>query len=278
LTVADVVFGLLLPLVVTACIASLPARKAAERSTKLRSGLGCIAGAVAGYFALSLGPWRPESHREWLIWLFALAVVPTIVCQQARWRQVLSVGSGTILLGCCSWLLIPDWAELDASRDGLRVGLLLGIAVNASCFTFTAKEESTGWLLSTMVASCFMLSVVLFISGSALFMQIGLCVTAAIAGLLVAVLFRRPVAPVALAFPLAVFYSGAMLVGKLNSFSSVPNAAYIMLALIPAAVGICSALRNKIRSPKAKIAAGLTPTMLSLAAVGIAAYAEFGSA
>jgi hypothetical protein len=266
--------GFLLPAVAAAVVTWLLARALMQPTAAL---FGFVVGFQAGYWSLQLAPWIPESHWQWLPYILLFASGTVLLPDRHRVGFVLRWIFVLIVSGTAAWLLVPTWTDLPLSQT--TYAAIFSGAVLADTVALRASSNTSAHraVLSYHVANALTISIVLMISGSARFALLGGCGAAAMAGLLLAALFKVAFDLDCLAFPYALFAVGTMLIGQVNSFSSVPVASYAICALMPCLVWACVRPGVSARPRTLRWLIRGLPFVFCLIAVGMAVFAEFGA-
>ncbi|QDV22318.1 hypothetical protein [Aureliella helgolandensis] len=317
-TVTEIVFGAVLPLIVTWVLVVLAGCTLSSRLRRLAAPLAWIAGLHVGYWSLGLGPAAAEAHWHWIPYVISAAAVLSIVV--ALWFHG-SRGDGRIwasvcffaFAAACGYLIIPTWESLQPSRNVyMFVWPLLATAVfyyassavrrgraaagdssetNVSALpnaTALADSGTAGAdardalshrnlaILSWLIFAA--LSIVLLLSGSLRFSQMALSMSAASAGLFLASLMRpRHVEYGLTLFPIVLALCSLLFIGKINSFSKVPLASYLLLPV--AWVGLEAAILARTRDWPAwsqTLSVVVVAALIAACSVGLAAWYVYG--
>lgn len=242
-TATDILLGFGVPVLVAAVLAWLIVRLApADVGGRYAAPVALAAGTAAGFWLLKLGPAAPESHWHWLPWC-VLAGAATGPVGRASGATLLD---RLLLFGLVAtismWWLVPDWEELDPARE-MQLAAGAGVVTLSALALDALTARLTGPLLPlTLVINLGCGAAVLALSGSLRFAQIVGAGVGALCGLSLFALFDRSrLALLGGALPYAVLAGGAMLVGRVNSYSEVPLASYLLIPLAPAAAWVCVA-------------------------------------
>lgn len=281
---------MVLPAGVTISIVTL-----AELCSRKRDILGMAAaptvvfGFLLGYWLLKLGPVVPEFDRDWLPYAPVLALVPTLIPGQSLNRLKLQLLVLAIVVIILAWLLVPTWDNLEPSPVVHRVawsaytfllssGMLLIVRADEPPHQLLSGEQSVqqdnrasrsgSRLLSFLiVATLAASSALLLLADILLFCKSMLVATAAFSGWAIAYWFfqcRSTPGGITLVYTLLI--CATMLTGKVNSFSSVPTASYLILPLTPLAYG----LALPVQSVKPAWKRTLLVIVVALAICGVA--------
>ena len=274
LSLTDLGLGILLPAVISAVIVLLAGRLVRAERTRVFPATAFALATAAGLAALDLVPWQPESHWHWMPWLLMASAIPSCLPDKRGWLRLQWIG-WLALIGAASVLLVPDWKDLIASQNVLRASLCCLAIVNAVTFAACVRNAAPTWVLRHLVIGTLLMSVLLLLSGSLLFSQIGLAGFGASCGLLFAEWRGAKMSVMTLAVPVSLFFAGMMLIAQVNSYSSVPAVAYLLCAVHPTVVGVCGRAEKRPRS-FIRFCISELPAGVALAAVAWAAYAEYG--
>jgi hypothetical protein len=245
--------GAVLPLVVSLAVLALTRRRRAAAGTPSAWG-GALAvggGYLAGHAALAGGPPVPPLER--VDWLWCLAAAAVLVCTVAglvaprdwlRWGLRAPLGAAVLVL-----LLLPllkTWGrgETTAWLAGLgAAALVLWAALDA----VVARGPGTGAPLLLVVLALGS-SLVLLVSGSAVYGQLGLALTASLAGSLAAACWTPSLLPPrGLATVVGVLLPGLWLLGYFYAEVPAASAALLAAALPAAALVQVRPVRERLR-------------------------------
>lgn len=276
---------------------------ALSRRPAWRGGLAALAAAVGiglGCWSLGTSPLVPKFDRDWLPYAAIFALVPGWVFGQRRSLLALRWLSLLACIGIVAWLMVPTWETLSPPRT-IHIWVwslwVLAMCVGYDCIagrlaelprdepvgeppTAAASTTRLAWSepqfiwLGSMIGTLLLASALLALSGSLRFGQSTAVAMAAYAGLWIGILvLGRQVMLRGAAWVFAVFIAAALLTGKVNSFSSIPTASYMLLPLAPLACGF-SLTRTGSVSRRLVIPIGLA-VLVAGAALGLAVAAEF---
>ncbi|MGH7201182.1 MAG: hypothetical protein ACREJB_11290, partial [Planctomycetaceae bacterium] len=201
--------------------------------------------AVAGgfftaYALLSWAPLRPSAHWEWLPYLGVVAAVlgPVGLVDGIRWPERWAVWLVAALLA--AWFLVPDWSEIEPHRPAY-LAILTGLLFLTTVLFDALADRVDGRLFAAVLGvTAIAGAVVLAESGTMKFAQLAGVLAAALAGSVLAMLCGATAVRFRGAVPAVVLLlGGLMFAGYVNSFSSVPAASYLLVAIAPLPLGIC---------------------------------------
>ncbi|MCA9258563.1 MAG: hypothetical protein KDA61_05160, partial [Planctomycetales bacterium] len=259
-TARDLLLGFGLPaLIAWLTIALAAAMRFGERRF-LAASLGSVAGYLAGYWSLDLGPYVPQVERDWLAYAPAFGAVAGLGLLLADRSKLAAAGTSLLAIAAIAWLLSPTWKSLTTPRvaraalwaiyaAGLAGCSMATVPRRQSSRPFPTDERKSGeaawarpWGESlwcgmaalTLGAAAGLLA----LSGSLRFGQIAACLGATYLGAAVAIApGRRGWDFRAFAALYAVAIAAFMLTGQMNSFSPIPRFCYYLLPIAPAASG-----------------------------------------
>lgn len=278
-SITDLLYGILAPAALAGALFVLLGRGLpSDIAKRFAATAGLAAGFCLGYGLLELGPWIPETHWHWLpaAVVATLAAGPVARAGGVSWleRSLLYV----LLAAVTGWFLIPTWNDLEPSRTTLLAGwcgyvVLVSLLLEALC-----SRATGGGLPLVLILTLLAAAVVLALSGSLRFAQIAGAGMGAMLGIGVTLVWsgtKDGLRGGMLAF--TVFAAGALLIGRLNSFSDVPWASYLLVPVAPLALWL------SVTGPLGKVTGwkrwllqiGLAMLPLA-AAVLLAAVAELG--
>jgi hypothetical protein len=231
----DVLYGFLLPSIV-AMLGTIVFRRVlpGDMGDRYGASIGFAVALFSGYRMLDLGPWMPEKHWHWLPHSVTLAAIFGSAASAAGVRWLERFGLYIAVTFIAAWHLVPTWEHLDPSRRTYLAVWTLCVAVIASLIYRMPRSVPSALQCSVLAVTCACGAVVLILSGNLRFGQIagigaGACMGIAIASAFV----RQEAVRNYAALPVAVFLSGAMLIGRVNSFSEVPLVSYVLVPLSP---------------------------------------------
>ena len=277
--VKPLLLGAGLPFLVSLAVLALTRRRrtASGKSPSWAGALAVGGGYLAGQVALLGWPPVPPLERvDWLWYLAAAAVaVGTLEAllpswDWLRWGLRAPLGGAVLLL-----LLLPllkTWGrgEMVAWLAGLGAA---GLVFWAALDSLARRGPGTGPLLLVVLALGSTL--VLLWSGSALFAQLGLALTASLAGSLVVAWWAPSLPPArGIATVVGVLLPGTWLLGYF--YAEVPAASAVLLAaaLPVAALGQVRPVRERLRPWQAFALRALVVLGLVTAAVVVACRAS----
>lgn len=280
-TLNDILYCGVAPLVVSALMLLVVRRfSPAEFGERYAGSLAVLAGFMAAYGLNELGPWMPEAHWHWLPYvLTGAAIVGSIAAATSLFwveRTMLHMMSA----GVAAWVLVPDWEDLDPSRTTYLIGfgacvtVLAGILSSLETRLLGRTLPLVQWL--TLTAS----SIILLLSGSLRFTLLAIAGCSAVFGVM---LFsgRNQTTPhhSGLQLLFSALLIGTLAIGKVNSFSSVPWIAYLLVPIAPATLCLtATGPISRLTDAKRLFVQLLLPTLILGAAVVIGVWAEYQSA
>ena len=317
LGIKDVLLGVVVPAVASAVVMWLLGRFGTTGvRARLPAPLALAAGFVAGYGLLSLGKFIPDRHWHWLPYAVGMAAIlsplPTF-----RWGERAKVrgverdarpltltlspadggegtGSGTVsnsgkvlpiervllfagVAVLAMWRLVPDWDDLSPPQP-MQIALWGAIVVVCALALEPLAAKSSGPLLPAQLTVMMLCAaIVLALSGSLRFAQIAGAGMGTTAGMTLVAWRDKSRSLSGAALPYAVLLGGMMLIGRVNSFSNVPLASYLMIPLAATTLWV------SVMGPLSKgmglrlCMAQAIPVFVSAAAVVIAVIAEMSA-
>lgn len=210
--------------------------------------IALVVGFCLGYHFLSLGPWKAASHWHWLPYLLGLSAV----IGSAASASGISLIERSLLYSCAAvvsaWLLVPDWATLEPSRTTHIVAWVIAVVACATLLDPLTKRLPGLILPAVLGATLAGGSVVLALSESLRFASVLIAGFGAMAGITLVTRFNKRANTVdGIALPFTVLVCGMMLVGRVNSFSDVPLASYLLVPISPLLLWAC------VRGPLARL-------------------------
>lgn len=208
----------------------------------LPTGIGDRTGAAA---ALAFGfgtaavlfpwfPWKPEFAWHWLPYLGLLAAIAggigpsTKVPSWGRWLLWLG------LAGVSALVIVPTWEKLESDRLGYIVGLASTFFVLIVLLDPLAARLAGNLLPTHLAITATVGAVILGLSGSAKYAQLGGAVAAAMGGCAIVGWFRQEMTWLRGAMPaFVVLLGGLMFTGYISSFTEIPWLSYLLVPLAP---------------------------------------------
>ena len=248
-------------------------------SVRASASMATLSGFLVGYGLLKLAPWAPEAHWHWLPYLFiAAAVVGPVACAVGV-NHVERLLLYLLVAVVAAWFLVPTWEDLDPSRRIHCVVFVVYVVVLASLLEPLAIRLLGPLLPIVFWATMTTAAVVLALSGSLRFAQIALAGAGSLFGVLLVACFRRHTNHVTgLVLLFSVMTVGLMLVGRVNSFSEVPLASYLLVPAAPLSLwlGVTGPLTQMTRG-KRMVVSLILPFALLGGALLLAALADMNS-
>lgn len=281
-TVADIGYGFLAPAGVAAIVFMLARLCCGDTGRRIAPAVAVVAGFLTGYGLLGLGPIRPNAHWEWIPYaaLLTLAVGPSSCATTvAACERLFYYLAASVVL---AHLLVPNWENLEPSATVYIIAWTFFAGLLAWTLEPLSNRCSPLLYAIVLTGTAVCCAVVLVLSGSLRFGQIAGSAAGALTGLsLVLLLVRSPALLTGIGFSFAVLIAGALLVGRVHSFSDVPLASYLLIPLAPlflwvAALPPVSRLTGW-RFAATALAFPIAACGLAVALAAFAEFAEFGS-
>lgn len=273
----DALLGFLLPaLCAGAVLAGFLRISRKDAARRFAPSIAYVSGLLLGYFLLKLGPYSPEAHWHWLPYAMLLALVigpVSLAAGVTSFERVLLYALVAVIAGR---LLVPDWEDLKPSPLAHLVFFAIYSTLLASVLE-SQRRHFSGSLIATvhLIAMAFAAGV-LALSGSLRFAQIAGAGAGASAGLALACRFvpkDDSLQGVSLVYVLLL--NGILLAGRVNSFSNVPLASYLLIPLAPLSLCLMAQGRLAQWDGAKRTLAGLgLPLIICIFALAIAAVAE----
>lgn len=279
-TPKDIVYGGMTPVIVALAVLLIARRFSSSDPDRHSASIALVAGFFAGYRLLSLAPWNPSAHWHWLPYaLLVAAVVGPITCAAGVWT-IERICLYVLVALAAGWVLVPNWDDLDPSRKVHLLAFATYVVVWACLFRPLLNRHAGPLLPVVLWATMTAAAIVLALSGSLRFAQIAIALAGALFGIvIVATMWRdsNHLNGMTLLFSVAVV--GALLIGRVNSFSQVPLASYLLIPAAPLVVwcGTAGPL-SRLTGAKKLLALTALPCLLLAIAVLGAAVAELGGA
>jgi hypothetical protein len=199
--------------------------------------LGC--GLAAGNYFHELLPWWSLEFGWPSLFPATLAaiaggIIAALTSSESKWY--LGLALRLIVVAGCAWWLTPVSAPPSLSRHWLFILLFVGSALNWETFRLHASRHlGRGALLTLGIPWGAAAAAVLIHAHSARFCDLAVLMSATLAGIgLIAAIRNLELAPI-FAGP-AVFFPALMLNGAESTYSDVPVASFILVALAPCAL------------------------------------------
>jgi hypothetical protein len=232
--------------------------------------LGC--GLAAGNYFHELLPWWSLEFGWPSLFPATLAavgggIIAALVSSRSKWY--LGLALRLIVVAGCAWWLTPVSAPPSISRHWLFFLLFVGSALNWEAFRLHGGRcLGRGTLLTLAIPWGAAAAAVLIHAHSARFCDLAVLMSATLAGIgLIAAIRKLELAPI-FAGP-AVFFPALMLNGAESTYSDVPVASFILVALAPCALWVASLPPMRSQSGRA-LAVTATIAILIPCAVAIA--------
>jgi hypothetical protein len=274
---AEILLGFVLPAVFAAGMFLALARTSPEGVLgRFGPALAFAGGFLLGYFLLRLGPVAPESHWHWLPYGVLLALIVGPVSRAAGVTWVERVLLYALVAAVAGWWLVPTWEDLEPSRTSQLLFWAALVVLSASLLEPLAGRFSGSLLGLVLFFTMVCASGVLALGGSLRFAQIAGAGAGSLAGLAIVARWGREVDSlqgVAMGFVILIW--GSLLVGRVNSFSSVPLASYVLLPLAPLSLWLFArGPLSRLEGAKRTLIAISLPLAIAGCAVILAAVAE----
>ncbi len=234
-SLSDLLYGGVVPVLVAGVSCWLVQRSLPrDLGERYAATVAILAGFLTGYALLALAPWTPTAHWHWLPYaLLGASVAGPIACAgSVRWfeRIFLNIAVATV----AGWLLVPTWEDLAPSRPVHVIAVVVCMTALAALLEPLARRMPGPLLPVILWLTMTAAAVVLALSGSLRFAQIGVAAAAACFGIMLVACSRRDTNSIAgIGLPFAVIIVGLLLIGRVNSFSNVPMAAYLLVPAAP---------------------------------------------
>lgn len=201
-----------------------------------------VTSILVGYHFLGIAPWTPTAHWHWLPYALVLVCVlgPVANATGVRIGERLLVYA--LLALVVAWHLAPTWANVAPAKSTQILVWAAAATVAALAFESLAKKSAGPFLPTVLAIICICASAVVVLSESLRLGQLTGIGAGAMTGIAIAAALGRQTGSLtAISLPLFVFLAGTMWIGHVNSFSKVPSASYLLVALSPLAYWICQA-------------------------------------
>lgn len=275
-TLNDILFGGVVPVIVAAVILAVTRRFKSDAMERYSASIAVAAAFFAGYGLLSLAPWSPSTHWHWFPYaVLVSAIVGPITCASGLMtveRGVLFVLAALVT----GWVLVPTWEDLDPSRMTHLVTYVVYVSVWSLLFRPLVSRNPGPMLPIVLWATMTAISVLLALAGSLRFAQLAIALSGGLFGIVLIAFFRRDQQHLrGITLLMAIAGIGALLIGRVNSFSEVPLASYVMIPIAPLTAWIGSVGPPTQWTGAKRVAAVVALPLLVLAvAIGIAAAYE----
>jgi hypothetical protein len=219
---------------------------------------------------LSLSPWQPATNWHWIpyVGLFAALLSPLITHDKALIRYA----SVVLASGVIAFALMPVRRTSVLPREAMILLFALALASGWAAMRPLLHRTERRSLSLVFAGSALGTTLILTLAGSLKFGQIGGTAAAAFLGLMGAQFADRKSTTLPdVSFLFAALSGGALLVGRLNSFGSVPLVCFLLCPLAPLTIWIGRAGSLSTLRGAGRIAVDiLLPAVTALIAVGIA--------
>lgn len=238
----DILYGGVLPAAVALTLMLILRRLLSDDvGERWTPALSLLAGLMTGYGLLSLGPLAPDAHWHWLPFVLAGATITgpvTALSELKSFERLLLVA---LISTVAAWFLVPEWDDLDPSRTTWLCGFVI-FSVLLTSLLHPLERRRTGPLLPIVLwATLTAAAVVLALSGSLRFAQIALAGAASLFAIAIVALWRRDQSStVGLSLPFCLLTIGILLIGRVNTFSDVPWASWLLVPMAPASLWLTS--------------------------------------
>lgn len=276
-TATDVLLGFMLPAVLAGGVfAILSCFSRMGLAGRFAPSVAFAFGFLLGYFCLKLGSPLPDRHWHWLPYVLLLPLVlgPVSVASgvSATERVLLYALTSAIAFG----FLVPTWEDLEPSRRMQWIFSAAAVVLIASLLEpLSGKFRGSLLALVLFIATVFG-AAVLALSGSLRFAQIAGAGAGALLGLAAVCRFDRDAVPLrGLALAWVLFAWGILHVGRVDSFSDVPLASYLLIPLSPLSLWLLTiGPLSRLQGTKRLLLTLGLPLAVSLGAIAFAAMAE----
>lgn len=275
--IEDIAAGVIAPLLVSSFILAVWCRFH-KRKAPLRPAVAVSLG-VGFSAAFALLPWAPllpQEHWQWLPYLSLVAMIvgAASVADGIGWLERFALN--LVVAAVTAWFLVPEWKSIESIRHWHLLVVGAGVVFLCAAIDPLARNRPGPALPLTFFATNLAGSVVVLSSGSLKFAQLGGAVVFSLLGcMLVAFIWRRKVSFRGAVPVYVVLLGGLMYIGRIHSYSEVPLASYVLVAVAPLGLWV-TAVGPLTRRPKVwRIVTRVTSVLLPLAiAVGLAAWAS----
>jgi hypothetical protein len=276
-SLTDVLLGGVAPAIVAGVVLVLLRRfLPSELADRFAATVAVLSGFLTGYELLGLAPWMPTTHWHWLPYaMLGAAVIGPVAEGGGAFKRVFS---HMVMAVAAAWMLVPTWDDLDPSRTIYLVVIVVYVIGLASLLEPLVKRFPGPLLPAILWATMTTAAVVLALSGSLRFAQITLAGAAALFGLMLVACLKRDVNMLTgISSVFSVMAVGSLLIGRVNSFSEVPLASYMLVPVAPLLLWVCTTgPLSRLTSVKRSFVYASLPIVLLVGSVLLAAVAEFG--
>jgi hypothetical protein len=247
-SLADILLGAVLPGSIAFAVAWFShARLTRDWQINFSLSAALVLGFLAGYFSLQLGPWLPESHWQWVpvAMLLSLIAAPLAGKRAPLVNIVIALG----VTQASALMLVPTWEDLSPPRVvylatwTILVILATWITERTAMRESSVRSERQGAVLLGL--SLLGTAILAAHSGSLRFGQIAGSGFAALVGLLLAGFARKQTDQrLGYFFTANLLALSVLLISQVTSYSAVPLASFVLMALVPAAPILTSWRKN----------------------------------
>lgn len=281
LTIADAALGFVLPAMIAA-VAMLLLRRflSEELAARYPAPVAVVVGFLAGYGLLGLGAWRVSIHWDWLPYAAVAAAVVGPVALAGGVRLLERWLLYAIIASVTAWFLVPEWDDLEPSRAVHLLALTIYVVLLAALLQ-PLTTRLPGPLVGTVLSLCMVIVAAMMVpAGSLRFAQIAGAAAGSFVGCTIASVFQPRRGDFAgIALPFAVLAAGLMLIGRVNSYSTVPLVSYLLPPLAPLGLWCSAGIWTSHKPGRARAIVAVILVIVPLAvAMGLAVAADMGGA
>jgi hypothetical protein len=229
LVVEVMLWGGLLPAAVAAIVLWF-APRGSDVKNRAATTLALAAGYLAGVVAQDRASLVTLTPVGLLPWFAVLAGAVSVVEAAPKWPVLVGVVLRLAVAALAGWLLTPDQPDLAPVRLWYRLAIGGVVFADWTALDFAASRRLGRWVPALVAFTALAGVAVLEKADIGRFTQFAVSLTAASAGATVA-LRDRPAH--GLAGVAAILVTGLMAAGRFESFSKVPAASYLLVALAP---------------------------------------------
>jgi hypothetical protein len=239
-TISDIVLGGIVPVIVSAgVLLALRQLSSPGLNDRYSASVAMLCGFLSGYALLELGPWHPDAHWHWLPYAMLSAALVGPVCCVTGVNSIERGAMYALLAVAVGSLLVPTWEDLDPTRPTYLIGFVAYVTLLTGLMDPLAKRLRGPSIPIAMWATITAVSIVLAISGSLRFAQIGISGAGAMFGIMLCACVVAEVSSLqGLSLGFAILTVGGLLIGQVNSFSDVPWISYLIIPVAPLSLWI----------------------------------------